>query len=367
MVKEIIFANMAKRPVRTSVSILAVAIEVTLILIVVGLTMGILTENAERMRGVGADIMFNASPGTVALSFNTSVMPVAIGDLLRDVEGVTAVTPVIMQLNSQDGGIGWVFGIEPETWDLVTGGFTFQEGRFFEGPDEIVIDDLYAASKELAVGDEHSVLNHQFRVSGIVDHGKGARLFIDLEAAQDMTGSEDKATLFYVLCDGPEETESVVAALIETYPEYGTVPMAAIVSMVTNRSIPMLDAFLAVVVGVSVSIGVLVIFLSMYTTITERTREIGILRSLGARKGFVVRLILQETLTFCVVGVIVGIGLSFAIAVAVTSAVPTLNVLITGEWIVRASVLALVSGILGALYPSLRAAGQDPVEALAYE
>ena len=367
MVKEIILANMAKRPVRTSVSILAVAIEVTLILIVVGLTTGILSENGERMRGVGADIMFNASPGTVALSFNTSVMPVQIGDLLRAVDGVTAVTPVIMQLNSQDGSIGWVYGIEPETWNQVSGGFTFQDGRFFEGPDEIVIDDLYAASRGLEVGDEHAVLNHRFRVSGIVDHGKGARLFIDLTAAQEMTGAPDKATLFYILCAGPAETEAVMASLIEAYPQYGTVPMADIVSMVTNSSIPALDVFLAVVVGVAVSIGVLVIFLSMYTTITERTREIGILRSLGARRSFVVRIILQETLALCVVGVIAGIGLSFSIAAVVTSALPTLQILITTEWIVRASVLALLSGVLGSVYPSFRAASQDPVEALAYE
>ena len=65
----------------------------------------------------------------------------------------------------------------------------------------------------------------------------------------------------------------------------------------------------------------LVIFLSMYTTITERTREIGILRSLGGSKAFIVGLIFQESAAICLVGVVVGIGGSFLIARAVQMAV----------------------------------------------
>ncbi|PYS53614.1 MAG: ABC transporter permease, partial [Acidobacteria bacterium] len=107
--------------------------------------------------------------------------------------------------------------------------------------------------------------------------------------------------------------------------------------------------------------------LSMYTTITERTREIGILRSLGASKQFIVRLIFQESAVVCLIGVVIGIGASFLIGRLVTVVFPTLTVLITDGWIARASAFALLSGIIGSLYPSLKAATQDPVEALAYE
>jgi putative ABC transport system permease protein len=111
----------------------------------------------------------------------------------------------------------------------------------------------------------------------------------------------------------------------------------------------------------------LVVFLSMYTTITERTREIGILRSLGASKVFIVSLIFQESAAVCLVGVVVGVGASFMIARGVQAIYPTLVVLITRDWIFKASAFALLSGIIGSFYPSLKAAAQDPVEALAYE
>jgi putative ABC transport system permease protein len=135
----------------------------------------------------------------------------------------------------------------------------------------------------------------------------------------------------------------------------------------TSSSIPALEAFIDTVVFVAVCIGVLVIFLSMYTTITERTREIGILRSLGASKPFIVTLIFQESLYVCVVGVVIGVGTSFLVARLVQVIFPTLVVLITGDWIVKAAIFAVLSGILGSVYPSIKAAGQDPVEALAYE
>ena len=78
-------------------------------------------------------------------------------------------------------------------------------------------------------------------------------------------------------------------------------------------------------------------------------------------------MILHETAWLCAIGVVIGIGLSFAIASLVHAVFPTLLIMIFPNWILRASLLALFSSMFGALYPSFRAAGQDPVEALAYE
>ena len=366
MNREIILSNFAKRPVRTGVSVLAVAIEVSLILLIVGLVTGINTETGERMRGVGADIMFQAPGASVFLGLNSSVMPIEIADLILEVEGVEAVAPIVTQFNSQ-GGFDVVFGLEPESFNTVSGGFRFIEGEIFDGPEEIVIDDLYAEAKGIGVSDELVILNHTFTVSGIVDNGKGARLYLDLAAAQEMSGNLGNVSLFFVRLFDPGQVYVLQEVLEERFATYRALPMRDMVSIMTNTSVPALDAFLTFVVGMSVAIGAMVIFLSMYTTINERTREIGILRSLGASKSFVVVLILQETLWLCLAGVFLGIGLSYVVVQVVPSQYPTLQIMITGEWIIRASVLAVASGILGAVYPSFRAAGQDPVEALAYE
>ena len=366
MNSEIIFANLAQRPVRTGVSIVAVSIEVALILVIVGLVTGINVETGERTQGVGADIMLQAPGSSIFLGLNSAVMPLAIGGRLAELEGVRSVAPVVTQFNSQ-GGFDIVYGIEVDSFRNVGGDFLFIDGRIFQSLEEIVVDDLYADAKDIAVGDEISLLNHRFKVSGIVDHGKGARLFMDITTAQDMMGAPDRASLFFIKLDNPDETYVIADELETILPTYPARPMRDIVSLMTNTSVPALDAFLTVVMALSVSIGVLVIFLSMYTTINERTREIGILRSLGASKGFVVRMILTETLWLCVAGIAIGIGLSFLTAGVVPRMYPTLTIVILPDWIFRAIGLALVSGILGATYPTYRAADQDPVEALAYE
>ena len=366
MNKKIIIAGLAARPVRTTVSILAVSLEVMLILIIVGLTTGITSEMGKRTEGVGADIMFQSPNSSLLLALSNSTLPIALGDKIREIEGVKAVAPVQLQVNSS-AGLEVVYGIDPSTFDAVTGGFTWDKGGSFTAPYDVIIDDIFARSKHLSVGDEPEILNHKFKVVGIVEHGKGARLYIPMKTAHEMTGAGNRVSLFYVKLRNPDELNDVIERMNQAFPGYRLLPMKDYAKLMMSSNQTALDAFIQTVVFIAVSIGVLVIFLSMYTTITERTREIGILRSLGASKEFIVGLIFQETAVVCVLGVVIGILASLAIAHAITAVFPTLLVMITVDWIAKSSVLALLSGGIGSLYPSLKAAALDPVEALAYE
>jgi putative ABC transport system permease protein len=182
-----------------------------------------------------------------------------------------------------------------------------------------------------------------------------------------MTGQVDKVGVFFVKLKGANQIAAAKEQLNQLLPGYTIRDMQDFETLMSSSNIPGLSAFIQAVVMVAVCIGVLVIFLSMYTTITERTREIGILRSLGASKPFIVGLIFQEATLVCIFGVVIGVVSSFVIERILQSAFPTLMVEITAGWIVKAAVFALLSGIIGSLYPSLKAAKQDPVEALAYE
>jgi putative ABC transport system permease protein len=128
-----------------------------------------------------------------------------------------------------------------------------------------------------------------------------------------------------------------------------------------------MQAFLTVMIAVAVIIGFLVIFLSMYTTITERTREIGILKSLGASKTYIIEAILREASLLAVIGVLAGLVGTWFARKAIVASFPTLSVDLTLEWAARAAVLAMVGSLIGAFYPALRAAQLDPVDALSYE
>lgn len=362
-----IVAGLAARPVRTLVSILAVALEVTLILVVVGLTTGISNETAKRTEGVGADIMFQPPNSSLILAINNANMPLTLEREIRKIEGVTAVAPVQTLVNSSSG-LEIIYGIDPDKFAAVSGGFIWHKGGMFSGIDDVVVDDVYALAKKVGVGDQVELLGgHKFRVAGIVEHGKGARLFISQKTAQELTGQVGRASIFYVKISDPDQVNTVIERMSKVFPTYGLRPLREYAKLMMSTSMPALDAFIQTVVFVALCIGVLVIFLSMYTTITERTREIGILRSLGASKKFIVSLIFQESAVVCLIGVVIGIGSSFLIARVVNLVFPTLIVLITPDWIAKASGVALLSGIIGSLYPSIKAAGQDPVEALAYE
>jgi putative ABC transport system permease protein len=200
-----------------------------------------------------------------------------------------------------------------------------------------------------------------------VENGKGARMFIPLSTAQDIARREGFATIFYIKVRDKAETAAVIGRLQNAIPGFDILDVEEFATQMFGSIKGLLDTFFQVVVFLGVSIGILVIFLSMYTTVTERTREIGILRSMGASKSFIVALILQESLILCVIGTIVGIGVSFAGAVLVKALAPTVIIMITPTWIVQASILAMISGVVGSLYPAYKAASQDPIEALAYE
>jgi putative ABC transport system permease protein len=365
MIRHMIVQNVLHRPLRTLITILAVAIEVTLVIIVVGLTSGLLAESAKRIEGVGADIMVQPPSASVFMAFSGAPMPIAIGGKLEQLEYVQAVAPVLLQFNST--GLEIVYGIEQSTFKAVTGGFVFHEGHDLADPNDIIVDDVYAKSKKVKMGQTIHVLEHDFHVVGIVEHGKGARLFVFLSTLQDMAGARDKASVFFIKCDRTDHTAAVIDEIRQLLPRYEIRPLKDFISLMTSSNLPGLGAFINVMIGIAVVIGFLVIFLSMYTTIIERTREIGVLKALGASKPYIVRIILSETTLLCVAGVVGGIGLSFLMRSIFIKLFPTLTILISVSWILRAGLIAVVGGLLGAAYPAWIASRKDPVEALAYE
>jgi putative ABC transport system permease protein len=143
--------------------------------------------------------------------------------------------------------------------------------------------------------------------------------------------------------------------------------MAAYLAMMTPSNYPGLSTFIDVVVGVSVVIGFIVIFQAMYTAVMERTREIGILKAMGASKLYIINVVLRETVLLALAGILLGIVVSLAARVGLAHKFPLIQVIVAGNWVVRATIIAIVGAIAGALYPAFKAAQKDPIDALAYE
>jgi putative ABC transport system permease protein len=366
VIGRIILANIFHRPVRTLVSILAVGVEVALVITIVGLTSGMMQETAKRIEGVGADIMLQPPSASIFLAFNGAPMPIRIGDRLRQLRYVQTAAPVLLQFNSS-GGLDLVYGIDPESFRAVSGGFVFLEGHDMNGPDDVLVDDWYARSKNIKVSQTFRMLEHDFNIAGIVEHGKGARIFVPLATLQELSGARDKASIFFLKCTRPDHAAAVMDQMKKILPGYEIRPLKDFLSLMTSTSLPGLDIFVRSMIALAVAIGFLVIFLSMYSTVVERTRDIGVLKSLGASKGYIVQALLSEIAAICGAGILFGISVSYLARILFLSAFPTLSILITADWIIRAALIAIGGGLLGAFYPAWLASRKDVVEALAYE
>jgi putative ABC transport system permease protein len=363
-----ILANLLHRPVRSLISIVAVALEVTLILVIVGFSLGILNDSRQRQAGIGADVIVQPPGSSFLTGITGAPVSVKVADILRKLPHVAAVTPVIWQLTTT-GTVEVIYGIDLPSFQALSGAFHFIEGAAFHGPYDVIVDDVFAQSHNVHVGQSIDILNHPFRVIGVVEHGKGARKFVPMGTLQELIGAQGKASVFYVKLDNPNNADQVVNDIhkIPGMEKYSVRSMREYLSMMTESKVPGLSTFIGVVIGVAVTIGFIVIFQAMYAAVMERTREIGILKSLGASKLYIVNVILRETALLALVGIALGIAISFGATETLIKKLPTLTVLITARWLLRATLIALGGALVGALYPAFRAARKDPIDALAYE
>jgi len=368
MMNKMIVANLVHRPIRSLISIVAIALEVTLILLIVGLSLGVLNDSKQRQAGIGADVIVMPPGSSFIVGVTGAPMSVKVGNILARLPHVVTVAPVITQVSTA-GALEVIAGIDLDSYQRLSGPFRYLQGGPFRGPDDALVDDLLAQSHHIKVGDTLEILNHNFRVAGIVEHGRGARKFLQIGTLQDLIGAKDKASIFYLKLDDPSHADEVANAVkqVPGLQKYVAVSMAYYLSMMTPSNYPGLRSFISVVIGISVTIGFIVIFQAMYAAVMERTREIGILKSLGASKLYIVNVILRETTLLALSGIVVGIIVSLAARVAILQRLPLLRVIVSGDWILRATIIAILGAIAGALYPAYKAAQKDPIDALAYE
>jgi putative ABC transport system permease protein len=364
---KLVISNLLHRPLRSLISILAVAIEVIMILSVVGIFMGMVNDQRQRTNGIGADLMMLPSGASILNGLSSASMPVKDAIALRRLPHVTAVSPVI-QHTVVDGSIEIVYGIDFPSFDALKP-FVFDSGGPFTGPDSIIVDNILANANHLKVGGPVEVMGHTFHVSGIVEPGKGGRKLIPIDTLANMMGVDGKASQFYIKCDQPSD-ENLVTQEIHATPGLEKNQVASIndfLSQMTPARLPGFNVALNSVTVIAVIVGFLVIFQALYTAVLERTREIGILKSMGASKATIVSVVLRECAILAAAGVLLGIAGTFGVRQLIAYVFPTMSFQITPLWVARGAGIAFAGAICGAIYPAWMAARKDPVDALAYE
>lgn len=365
MTFKLVFENIRHKPMRSLLSILLIGVPVTLILSLVGLSHGMLEDSQRRARGVGADLIVRSSNAATAISFG----PAAVDQrLIRHIETFPHVAMASGVINHPIDLPLVLTGIDLAAFTRLNGGFQFAEGGPFRAPDDILVDKSYATQKKLKVGSTLKLLNHDWHVRGIILGGKLARLAVPLETLQFLDSSTGKVSQIYVKVDNPANTGKVLEELTTGLRGYRIDTMADYIAAFNVNNIQGLKEFIGVIMAIGVIIGFAVVCLSMYMSVLQRTREIGILKSLGASKWFILRIVLAEALLLGVGGTMLGIVMSYGAYWLIAQLVPaSIPMIIVPSWWPIAGAVTLVGAALGSVYPGWTAASHDPIEALAYE
>lgn len=363
---ELVLANLRVRPFRTLISVIGVALGVVLVVMFTGLARGMTNDMAKRASNWKAEIVFTR-PGAMELTSSNASVSTAYVDRLMQIEGVESTVPVIRYISPDTNGRWGITQIDGVEWVpfAAMNEMSIIEGRPATGSNEVILDERRLVEDKVKVGDSVPLFGRDYKIVGVFSPPSGARIKMSLAAMQEALESPGKCTYILVKVKNGQDAAVVANRINEALPG-NKINLTSDLIIDAQDRIPALQTFLRVLVGLGAFVSTIFVLLSMYTTITERRKEIGILKSLGAPKSFIIRSIEGEAFMIGVLGVIGGLIAAF-VASFVISRLFDLAFEFSLGWVATAVGIAIVGSLVGALYPAWRASVIDPVEVMANE
>ena len=363
---ELVFANLRVRPLRTLISVIGVALGVVLVVLFTGLARGMTNDMARRASNWKAEIVFTR-PGAMELQSSNASVSTAYADKLREIPGVQSTVPVIRYVTADTTGRWGIKQIDGVDWQPFAemNGMEIVAGRAPQADDEVVLDERQMRDDKIQLGDMLKLFNREFKVVGVFSPPSGSRTKMSLAAMQEALDAQKRCTYILVKVKDGEDANVVAGRINDALPG-NKINLTRELIIDAQDRIPGLKTFLRVLVALGAFVSTIFVLLSMYTTVTERRKEIGILKSLGASKPFIVRAIEGEAFMIGVLGVVLGLVVAYLAAEGIGRGFELAFEFSPG-WIATAIAIAIAGSLIGALYPALRASAIDPVEVMANE
>lgn len=333
---------------------------------------GILGGTSDAMTGMatrtGSEIMIRQAD---VADTSLSAIDERLGSKIETMSGIRSVSGLALTAltGQEEGSFLIVLGYAPNEFGMRR--FNVVEGRAVAARHEVMLGRVLADATHYDVGETMDIGGSRFRVVGIHEVGSGweeAAAVVSLRDAQILAGRPRKVTMYGVKLEDPSQASEIVRELNQRFPE-----IHAALSGEFAEQMPDMQAADAMLFGISflaILVGGVGVLNTMLMAVLERTREIGVLRTLGWSRIRVVTMIMRESLLLGALGAIVGVIVAFGIT-ALLQLVPMLSGFILARWdgvvFARAALVALALGLIGGFYPALRASGLQPVEALRYE
>ncbi len=363
---ELVLANLRVRPFRTLISVIGVALGVVLVILFTGLAQGMSNDMSKRAANWKAEIVFTR-PGAMELTSSNASVSTTYAQKLLEIEGVQSTVPVIRYITAntkERWGIQQLDGVDWQPFAAMNE-MQILQGRAPQTNDEIILDERYLTENNTKLGDQINLLGKDYKAVGVFSPPSGARIKMSLAAMQDALSAQNKCTYILVKIKDGADVDAVAARIEQALPG-NKINLTRDLVIDAQDRIPGLATFLRVLVGLGAFVSTIFVLLSMYTTITERRKEIGILKSLGASKSFIVKVIEGEAFLIGILGLALGFTVSFLAAFIIQNQFE-LQFEFSRGWIITAIIIAVAGSLFGALYPAWRASDIDPVLVLMNE
>ena len=363
---ELVFANLRTRPFRTLISVVGVALGVVLIVLFTGLADGMANDMARRASNWKAEIVFTR-PGAMEMTSSNTPVSTTYAKRLMEIEGVKQTIPVVRNISPKPNarwGIQQIDGVDWEPFSEMNG-MEILSGRAYQGIDEVILDEREMRDNDYKIGDKILLFGRDYTITGVFAPPSGSRIKMSLAAISDALQITNKCTYILVKVEDGANVQEVAARIDQALPD-NKINLTEDLIIDAKDRVPGLNTFLRVLVGLGAFVSTIFVLLSMYTTITERRKEIGILKSLGASKSFIIRVIEGEAFLIGVLGILLGFAASFISAYFIQLGFD-LKFEFSSGWILTAILIAIGGSLIGALYPAWRASDIDPVLVLTNE
>ncbi|MDH5815192.1 MAG: ABC transporter permease [Candidatus Nezhaarchaeota archaeon] len=401
---EMAFKNLRRRRLRTALTVLGIVVGVSMMLILLSLASGMESQARVMIRALsGADIVVtNATTlgglrGSPEVFVGPSLLDQSIVDVIRSIPGVYAVSPQLSFSTSISGRRVTIYGIEPSSYEVVTGGLRIAEGRFLSSNGEIVLGRTLTELLNLTIGSSIVLSTSEgedtiFKVVGIFESGVSFQElsgYMTLADAQYITGRQGLVSQVLVKCNDPSLANQVASLISSTIDGIRTLTPSVTVERASQvlSSLTMFFVTIGLVALVAGSFGVVN---TMMMSVTERTWEIGVLKAIGAKDRDIMKMFLAESLLIGLLGGCIGVLIGMVLAYvfpALTAGLFSYGVtpfwtrgpivggrtltnivlatpLITPLNIATCLLLGALVGILAGLYPAWRASRLRPAEAM---
>ncbi len=393
-------ANIAHRKLRSSLAALAVGIGIAMLITMLGLTHGTLNEVANRMGSIEAELFVLPAGDSVIFTgggyFGEKYESLIAETTAGGRRVVERVIPVFWGTTVLGGQKQRIFGIDRDDLDAFFGAHRIVEGRKFDKDNrfkaavgkiaapngaydtdaiaaedvasgcELIIDTRLKAVGGYSLDQTVTALGREFRLVGVVESGVAGRVFAPIQIMRHIENSGlRRATMYCVQLSDPRLAGAAADAIAAR--TGARVELKDAFGAALYESFGQIYMYINIASAVALIVCFLLILLTMYTMVLERTREIGILKSLGASKRFLLAGAVVESLLICSAGTAAGILMACGAKYVIEAARPLLTVSLEARWLILALLVGTVGGVLSALYPGYRAAKLDPVTALAFE